>query len=261
MWKSWKKREWDGKEGKTDYDDYRLSWKEVLWGLCKSAAATGAFAYMFYRSWIGCLAWPAAAALWLKGDRKRKTKRRKERLALQFCDAIQAAAAGMQAGYSVENAFLEAEREIRSLHGEDSEMSRELAAVRKGLKNGIPLEQMLQGLGRRCGVEEIRDFAEAFAAAKRMGGNLRAIVLRTVELTRQRMEAEREIQAILAARKYEQKVMMLIPFFLFVYLQLSSPGFFDVLYHNAAGRAVMTGALALYLAACGLSARIMDIRV
>ena len=34
MWKSWKKREWDGKEGKTDYDDYRLSWKEVLWGLC-----------------------------------------------------------------------------------------------------------------------------------------------------------------------------------------------------------------------------------
>ena len=50
-------------------------------------------------------------------------------------------------------------------------------------------------------------------------------------------------------------------FFLFAYLQLSSPGFFDVLYHNGTGQAIMTAALALYLSACGLSARIMDIRV
>ena len=75
------------------------------------------------------------------------------------------------------------------------------------------------------------------------------------------MEVEQEIRTILAARKYEQKVMTLVPFILFAYLQLSSPGFFDVLYHNAAGQTVMTIALALYLSACGLSARIMDIRV
>ena len=55
--------------------------------------------------------------------------------------------------------------------------------------------------------------------------------------------------------------MTLVPFILFAYLQLSSPGFFDVLYHNAAGQTVMTIALARYLSACGLSARIMDIRV
>lgn len=261
MLESWRKRGWEQREEKIRYDEYRLSWKEILRALCGSAAATCAFAYMFYQSWIGCLAWPAVAALWLKGERQKGTKQRKERLSAQFGDAISAAAAGMQAGYSVENAFLEAEGEIRSLYGEESEMARELADVRKGLKNGIPLEQMIQGLGDRSGVEEIRDFAEAFAAAKRMGGNLRAIVLRTVELTRQRMEVEQEIRAILAARKYEQKVMTLIPFFLFAYLQLSSPGFFDVLYHNGTGQVIMTAALALYLSACGLSARIMDIRV
>ena len=261
MWENWRRPGWEQKEEKTEYDVYRLSVREILWGLCKSAAVTGAFAYLFYRSWAGCLAWPVTAVLCLKGDRKRKQKQRKERLSAQFCDAIQAAASGMQAGYSVENAFLEAEREIRALHGDGCEMAEELAAVGKGLKNGIPLEEMLIGLGGRSGVEEIRDFTEAFAAAKRMGGNLRAIVLRTVELTRQRMEVEQEIQTILAARKYEQKVMTLVPFILFAYLQLSSPGFFDVLYHNAAGQTVMTIALALYLSACGLSARIMDIRV
>ena len=151
MWENWRRPGWEQKEEKTEYDVYRLSVREILWGLCKSAAVTGAFAYLFYRSWAGCLAWPVTAVLCLKGDRKRKQKQRKERLSAQFCDAIQAAASGMQAGYSVENAFLEAEREIRALHGDGCEMAEELAAVGKGLKNGIPLEEMLIGLGGRSG--------------------------------------------------------------------------------------------------------------
>ena len=131
MWENWRRPGWEQKEEKTEYDVYRLSVREILWGLCKSAAVTGTFAYLFYRSWAGCLAWPVTAVLCLKGDRKRKQKQRKERLSAQFCDAIQAAASGMQAGYSVENAFLEAEREIRALHGDGCEMAEELAAVGK----------------------------------------------------------------------------------------------------------------------------------
>ena len=54
---------------------------------------------------------------------------------------------------------------------------------------------------------------------------------------------------------------MLIPFLLYGYMQISSDGFFDILYHNAAGIAVMTLCLALYLGSCALSEKIMDIRV
>lgn len=246
---------------KTDYDRYHYSVPEKMGCLFKSAAITGVFAYMFYRSWIGFLALPAVVFLEWKRGSKRKIRLRKERLSIQFKDTIEAAMSGMQAGYSVENAFLEAEKEICSLYGSSSEMAEELAFIRKGLKNKIPLEQMLVSLGQRSHVDEIRDFTEVFSIAKRMGGNMKEIISRTAELTRQRLEVEREIATTLAAQKYEQKVMSLIPFLLFGYLSLSSRGFFDILYHNAAGVLFMTAALLLYLASWMLSERIMDIRV
>lgn len=261
MWKSWKRRavHWD--KDKPDYDGYVFQAKELAVCLVKCAAVTAAVAYMFYQSWAGLLVFPAAAYFGIRRERKRKISARKERLAIQFKDAVLAVSACMQAGRSAENAFLETEGEIRSLYGKDSEMAGELALLRKGLKNQIPLEQMLLNLGERSHVEEIRDFTEAFAVAKRSGGNLREVIRRTAELTRQRMEAEREIATLLSAKKYEQKVMMLIPFLLFGYMQITSRGYFDILYHNAAGSAVMTVCLIIYLAACVLAEKLMDIRI
>lgn len=261
MWKSWKRPALDDREDKTDYDSYILSFREVLICLMKSAAVTGAFAYMFYQSWMGFLAWPAAAYFGIRRDIAVKKQRRKDRLALQFKDTILAVTAGMQTGHSAENAFLEAEGEIRSLYGRESEMARELALLRKGLKNAVPLEKLLLNLGERSCVEEIRDFTEVFSAAKRLGGNLKEIIQRTAQLTQQRMEVDREIKTALAAKKYEQKVMMVIPFLLFGYMKLTSPGFFDVLYFNPAGVFVMTVCLILYLAAYFLAEKIMDIPI
>lgn len=216
---------------------------------------------MFYRSWLGFLALPAVWLVLYKREGKNRREERRQRLSLQFKDAILMVTAGIQAGSSVENAFLEAEREIVSLYGGQSEMGRELAGIRKGLNNRVPLEKMLLDLGQRSGVEEIRDFTEVFAVAKRLGGNMKEMIRRTADLTGQRMEVEREITTMLASKRYEQRVMMLVPFLLYGYMQLSSEGFFDILYHNPAGIAVMTACLALYLASCALAARIMDIRV
>lgn len=261
MWKSWRRRESPRIGEKTDYDSATLTWREGLACVSKCCVVTGAFAYMFYRSWLGLVILPGVIVFGIRRERKQKIRLRRERLALQFKDTIEAVISGMQAGYSIENAFLEAEGEILSLHGRGCEMGKELAQIRKGLQNRIPLEEMLLNFGERSHVEEIKDFTEVFSIAKRMGGNLKEIVRRTAALTQQRMEVEREIAAMLASQKYEQKVMNMIPFLLFGYLQLSSPGFFDILYHNTAGIAVMTLGLVIYLAAWLLAERIVDIRL
>ena len=112
----------------------------------------------------------------------------------------------------------------------------------------------------KSGIEEIRDFTEVFATARHLGGNLKEMIQRTADLTGQRMETQRDIATMLASRKYEQKVMMLIPFLLYGYMQVSSKGFFDGLYHNPAGIAIMTVCLGLYLASWVLAEKIMDIR-
>ena len=258
MWKSWKRR--DLAENKTDYSKYRFSWQEYLLCFFKAFFATGAFTGMFYRSWLGMLAFPAVWKVLYGRDKKNRIQKRKERLSLQFKDTILMVTAGIQAGSSIENAFLDVEREIGVLYGQNSEMGQELALIRKGLTNRVALEQMLLDFGRLSGIEEIRDFTEVFATARHLGGNLKEMIQRTADLTGQRMETQRDIATMLASRKYEQKVMMLIPFLLYGYMQVSSKGFFDGLYHNPAGIAIMTVCLGLYLASCVLAEKIMDIR-
>ena len=64
-----------------------------------------------------------------------------------------------------------------------------------------------------------------------------------------------------AAKQFEQKIMNLIPFFLVLYGDVSSPGFFDMMYQTGAGRGIMTGCLVLYAAAYALAGRILRIEV
>ena len=55
--------------------------------------------------------------------------------------------------------------------------------------------------------------------------------------------------------------MTIIPFCMMGYIEVSNPGFFDVLYHNLLGYAVMTVSLAVYLAAWRLGKKICRITV
>ena len=150
MWKSWKRRALA--ENKTDYSQYRFSWQEYLLCFFKAFFATGAFTGMFYRSWLGMLAFPAVWKVLYGRDKKNRIQKRKERLSLQFKDTILMVTAGIQAGSSIENAFLDVEREIGVLYGQNSEMGQELALIRKGLTNRVALEQMLLDFGRRSGI-------------------------------------------------------------------------------------------------------------
>ncbi len=75
------------------------------------------------------------------------------------------------------------------------------------------------------------------------------------------MEIDTEIDLLLSSRRFEQKIMEGVPFFIIFYLGMSTEGFFDVLYHNPGGVIFMTGCLAAYLAAILLSDRIMAIEL
>ena len=66
---------------------------------------------------------------------------------------------------------------------------------------------------------------------------------------------------MLASRMFEQKIMNLIPFLIVLYIDLTSPGFFNVMYVTWMGRGVMTMCLAAYAAALAMARKILDIEV
>lgn len=112
-----------------DYEVYRLGKREWLLYGSQGVGYLALLDFVFYRSaaLFAVLA-PMGICypLILRKDLKR---RRKEALKLQFKDAILSAASGLNAGYSVENAFAAALEEMDRLYGKDSMISQELRLI------------------------------------------------------------------------------------------------------------------------------------
>ncbi len=174
---------------------------------------------------------------------------RKEQLREQFKECILSVVSSLQAGYAVENAFLESREDMRSLYGEQSFIYQELEFLRRGLVINITLEEQLADLALRSDCEEIQQFAGIFTIARKSGGNLPEIIKTSANLISQRLETEQEVTLLLAGQKMEQGIMKGMPFGILLYLGVSYPGYFDPLYHNLSGIAVMSLCLALYVAA------------
>ena len=174
---------------------------------------------------------------------------------------IDSIASALRAGYSIENAFYESRKDMLRLHGRDSLIVKELDYFFLKLENGIPLEAILSDFASRTGVEDISDFSEIFVLAKRNGCDFTGIIGKTVKIMKEKDETEREISVILSGRKYEQRVMCIIPIGIIIYLRITSMEFLNVLYHNAAGTVIMTVCLAIYIASYLISVKLIDIRV
>lgn len=240
---------------------HRVSLPRHPFFLLEGAALICVAAYLFYDSVAAAIfLLPLIIPYYTRRCREKNQKDRRE-LSGQFCEALAAIITALKAGYSPENAFAECRREMAFQFGEKAMITCEMERIVRGMENRIPLEKLLLDFASRGDVEEIREFAEVFSIARRSGGNLPEILNRTASLIRDRMEIDTEIEILLSSRRFEQKIMDCVPFFIIFYLGLSSEGFFDVLYHNAAGAIFMTCCLAAYLISILLSDKIMAIEL
>lgn len=180
---------------------------------------------------------------------------------MQFKDAMQSVTMALQAGYSMENAWKESERELAGLHGEEALFVQELRRINAAVGVNQPIERLLYEFAQRSDCEDIQNFSEVFLFAKRSGGDFCKIMQTTVRNISEKTEVESEIQTILSAKKMEQRIMNVIPVGLLLYLNVTAPDFLVGLYGNLAGRAIMTAALLVYVAAVRISEKIMQIKV
>ncbi len=244
-----------------DYRNYQFTARERILIILQSIGVTAVVAFLCYRSvyvMAGCI--PVYLVL-SKRRKKECIRRRKEELSVAFKDSLQAVAGALTAGYSMENAFREAEKEMRQLYGEDACMVRELKEINAKTACNQPLEQLLLDFSKRSGIEDVESFCQVLVFAKRGGGDFVRIIKATVRKIADKIEVKREIETVMAAKRLEQKVMQAVPVFILFYLEVTSPDFLSVLYGNLTGILFMTGCLILYLFAMRLAGKIVDISV
>lgn len=247
--------------GGEDYGSYRLSlWEWLVYGGW-GAGVCGMAAYTFYRS-IGAFFILLPIGLLYPVYKKRDLRmERIRKLGLQFKEGILILASFLGAGYSLENGLAMSVRELEGLYGEEGMITEEFAALGAGLRMNRQPEQLLMEFGSRSGLEDVDHFAQIFASARRSGGELVEIINYTAGIIRDKVQVQEEIHTITASRVFEQKIMNGIPFAIILYIDLTSPGFFRVMYESAMGRIVMTACLAAYAGALVLAKKILDIEV
>ena len=244
-----------------DYRSYRFHKKEIVIYLGIFSLLDAIVSILFYRSWISFLLLFSGIFLFLWDRRSVLKEKRCRELNDQFLTGMQAVSAALSAGYSVENTFAEALKEIHKIYGEEEMIIKEFTWIVNQLSLNQPLETLLLDLARRSEIEDIQSFAQVFAVSKRSGGDLIAIIRNTILAISQKEETKREIEVCIASKRLEQNVMSGIPLFILLYVGVASPGFLDGMYHNLTGIAIMTGCLILYFLAFVLGRYIVHIEV
>lgn len=226
-----------------------------------SMLVTAFLSYFFYRElWILPLLSPAGYFFYRQEARKREQKK-KDELSREFKELIMSVSANLQAGYAIENALVEAKKDMIVMYGEKSSIVDELNQIVRGIRNNIPVEEMLERFGKRSNIPEIEDFASVFFIAKRTGGDLVDIIRSTTDVISKKIEVKNDIKMLISAKMFEQQIMNLVPFGIILYISATSPGFFDSMYGNATGILIMTICLGLYLTAYFMSQKMIQIRV
>lgn len=88
-----------------------------------------------------------------------------------------------------------------------------------------------------------------------------SIIKSTAFVLREKIELKEEIETIVSSRKFEQLIMYLMPFVIFIYIDLTQHGFFSPLYHNITGIIVSTFCLIIYMCSILISKKILEIEV
>ncbi|MCI7492299.1 MAG: type II secretion system F family protein [Lachnobacterium sp.] len=244
-----------------DYKRYRLSKKEAAIVILESIAISVLISKLFFDSFWGMTASPAILLIMWKKTIEQKLEERNKKVAMEFQTMLKNVSSSLLAGFSLENAFVEAEKELKQMYGEKSYMFLELQNINKKVGMNTPLEEPLEDLAERTGMEDIYNFIDILSFAKRAGGNFVEIIDNTINKMWAKYETAREIDVAISAKKLEQKVMSVIPVVLLAYMKLTSAEYMSVLYGNVAGVLFMTVCLLAYGGAIYLAGKILQIKV
>ena len=241
-----------------DYHEYHYSLREHVRYFAEAALLILLISYLFYHSAFAVVLLIPFYPVFLKIKAKQLLQKQKQELCGQFKETISSVAVALNAGYSVENAWREAKNEMEQMYGEHALIVEELRHLLAHLALNVPLEELLKDFAARSDMEDVAGFCQVFFFAKRSGGDFTGIIRTTADRIGQKLELQRQLAADLAARRLESRIMNVVPLVILLYLDLTSPGYFDVLYGNVTGICVMSACLVIYLFAYALSGRMMQ---
>lgn len=235
--------------------------KYIFGDIFQGIVIVSIFAYLFYDSWIAALVLSPFVYVWHRENAAKRQKKSEELFLKMFREWILLLAAAMSAGYSLENAFGQSFRELSLMFPKGGVMLEELKQMLAKAENNQSPELLLEEFAKKYPFDEVKSFVEVFRTARGSGGSLNQIIRNTASQMAEVMDTKREIETLLAAKVYEQKIMTCMPIAVIFYIRLGSQEFLAGLYHNLVGIIIVSICLAVYLFAYLLGKRMVQFEI
>lgn len=250
------------KAGIIDYDIYIMSEREKVLTIAIAAVAVFAVGMIFYQNVILALVLSLISLKFPALRVKSIIKKRKADLNLQFRDLLYSVSSSMEAGRSLEVAFKDALRDMAIIYpNPETYIIKETTFIVRKIEMNEPVEQAISEFAERSHIDDIENFADIIKVCKRTGGNLAEVIRSTSDVIGEKIETKRDIETTITGKKFESRIMSVMPIFMVAILSFSSPDFMEPVFTTLAGRIVMTIAIFIFGISFLISEKIVDINV
>ena len=244
-----------------NYDTYIMSARQKITYSLFFIAIVFLMAYIFYHSiFISLLICPSGV-LYLKYKKTALINARKKELNIEFKELLASLASSLSAGKSIERAFESSIDDLLILYPDgEADIIKETKIIISRLSLNTPIEEALSDFALRSGIADIKNFSDVIYTSKRTGGNLVQAVKNAAAIINDKIEIKQEIDTMLAARKFEQKVLNILPIGIILVLSTTSWEYMQPVFTTAIGRVVMTVCMLMIALSWLISSKIMNIK-
>lgn len=223
------------------YDRYRLRGAERIRFWLLSGLLMAGVGYLFYKSIIVSLIFTGLIYPGEKYYCNYLAAKRRRELSFQFRDLLYAFSSSFATGRLMREALEEAREDLNLIYDAESLICTELEImVKRMTESKESEEELLRDFAERSHIADIHSFADIYSICRTTGGNMEKVIMKAIDVLLDKIDIEREIHKLTAQKRAEAYILTAIPFLVIIFLQLSSPDYFNVMYETLAGRLLMT---------------------
>ena len=181
--------------------------------------------------------------------------RRERAFLAQLPDTLQMLAGSLQAGYSLPQALDTVVREGQP------PMSVEFNRALVESRLGMPVEDALEGIGRRLASQDFSWVVMAVRIQRDVGGNLAELLVTVADTLRERERLRRQVNVLSAEGRLSGWILGGLPVVFFVYLAVANPTYLGPMWSTPLGIGMMILAVVLLSVGAFWLTRVIKVEV
>lgn len=229
------------------------------------SAVIAVILYIYYRSLLLLIiVGPLIAVFQETNYSKSVMRKRKSKLRLQFKEFLEIISISVSggSGRSMENAVIDALKELQMIYNRKSDIVREISLIVSDYEQaGIPMSDGFAELGERSEIDDIVSFAAVYKTIEGKTSNFGYIISQTREIIKEKVEIAMEIETTITSSKAETYTMLVLPLALIVMMSSMGSGILDTLFTTFSGRIAATVGVVCTFVSFVIAARAVEIEV